>query len=201
MDNHTFKSVAFGGFDKQDVAAYIEKISQEYTAQVQELERDRAALQEENDTLRRQLEALRLKTAEQEKQLGGLNAQVDHFTAKAAALEDADVRAAQLSAEVEALRPDAESYRQFRDRIGDIECDARRRAAELENTTKSQLRRAAAEFREQYRLLTAAFDTTSGHVNEELRKIEVNLTQLPRALDQIGVRLQELEGVLRDEEK
>ena len=47
MDNHTFKSVAFGGFDKQDVAAYIEKISQEYTAQVQELERDRAALQEE----------------------------------------------------------------------------------------------------------------------------------------------------------
>ena len=50
-------------------------------------------------------------------------------------------------------------------------------------------------------LLTAAFDTTSSHVNEELRKIEVNLTQLPRALDQIGVRLQELEGVLKDEEK
>ena len=75
------------------------------------------------------------------------------------------------------------------------------RAAELENTTKSQLRRTAAEFREQYRLLTAASDTTSTHVNEELRKIEVNLTQLPRALDQIGAQLQELEGVLKDQEK
>ena len=201
MDNHTFKSVAFGGFDKQDVAAYIEKISQEYTAQVQELERSRAALQEDSDTLRRQLESLRQKAAEQEQQIAGLTAQAEQLSAKATDLEGADARAAELAAQVEALRPDAQSYRQFRDRIGDIECDARRRAAELENTTKSQLRRTAAEFREQYRLLTAAFDTTSTHVNEELRKIEVNLTQLPRALDQIGVRLQELEGVLKDEEK
>ncbi|MDY3282544.1 hypothetical protein [Dysosmobacter sp.] len=201
MDNHTFKSVAFGGFDKQDVAAYIEKISQEYTAQVQELERSRAALQEDSDTLRRQLETLRQKAADQEQQIAGLTAQVSQLTARAAELENADSRAAELAAQVESLRPDAESYRQFRDRVGDIECDARRRAAELENTTKSQLRRSAAEFREQYRLLTAAFDTTSAHVNEELRKIEVNLTQLPRALDQIGVRLQELEGVLKDGEK
>ena len=47
MDNHTFKTVTFGGFDKQDVAAYIEKISREYTARIEELEREKAVLQDE----------------------------------------------------------------------------------------------------------------------------------------------------------
>ena len=36
------------------------------------------------------------------------------------------------------------------------------------------------------------FEAAAGHVNGELRKIEVTLSQLPRALDQTGAELNEL---------
>ena len=102
---------------------------------------------------------------------------------------------------MESLRPDAESYRQFRNRIGDIECEARSRAAELENATRARLREVTDRFREQYQALAASFDTASAYVTGELRKVEVNLTQLPRALDQIGAELEQLDGTLSDGEQ
>ena len=45
------------------------------------------------------------------------------------------------------------------------------------------------------------FETTAAHVNSELRKIEVNLTQLPRAMDQSDTELKELEALLERQEK
>ena len=47
----------------------------------------------------------------------------------------------------------------------------------------------------------STFKTTAAHVNSELRKIEVNLTQLPRAMDQSGAELKELEALLEHREK
>ena len=114
---------------------------------------------------------------------------------------DQQARLEELTAQVESLRPDAESYRQFRNRIGDIECEARSRAAELENATRARLREVTDRFREQYQALAASFDTASAYVTGELRKVEVNLTQLPRALDQIGAELEQLDGTLSDGEQ
>ena len=50
---------------------------------------------------------------------------------------------------------------------------------------------------------SSAFESTAGHVNSELRKIEVMLSQLPRALDQTGAELNELAARLekKPEEK
>ena len=198
MDNHTFKTVTFGGFDKQDVAAYIEKISREYTARIEELERDKAILQDECETLRSQNEFLRSQVAEQSEQLTKVEQELTTASAEAQTLAEAQARAEDLTAQVAQLQPDALAYRQFRDRIGDIECEARSRAAELENTTRSRLRQTAAEFRAQYMNLSATFEAAAEHVNAELRKVEVNMTQLPRSLDQIGAELQSLESVLSD---
>lgn len=200
MDNHTFKSVTFGGFDKQDVAAYIEQISREHAARTEALEKEREALQAENDTMRRQLTTLQTQAEEQGSLLAKLREELEQATARAQALSEEAARADALAAELAQLKPDAESYRQFRNRIGGIECEARSRAAELENNTKARLRKTAADFREKYRILAATFDTASTYVNGELRKVEVNLTQLPRALDQIGADLTELENLLKDGE-
>lgn len=180
MTEHTFKSVTFGGFDKQDVANYIQQISQGYTEQNTQLEQERERLQTENDALRQQLSALQATLEQVQKE------QTDKLQS--------------LSAQIEELRPDAESYRQFRNRIGDIECDARSRAAELEAVTHARLRKDVALFREKYAALTASFNTSSDFITSELRKVEVNLTQLPRALDQIGVQLGELEDTLQDKD-
>ena len=77
---------------------------------------------------------------------------------------------------------------QFREQIGAIECEARKRAADLESETVSRLERITEDFRRRYQELMTIFDATATHVTGELRKVEVNLTQLPRAMDQAGKR-------------
>ena len=80
--------------------------------------------------------------------------------------------------------------------MGDIECDAHKRAAELEASTLAKLRRTVDLFRAQYTALMSAFETTAAQVTVELRKVEVNLSQLPRAMDQAGTELNELAALL-----
>ena len=196
MENGTFKSVTFGGFDKQDVIRYIEKSAQE-AAELQQ------KLQGENDALRKEIEALREKVHELESRLESETAfrekaQADLEEERSARkeLEGSREEAQRLAVELERLRPEAEAYAQFRDRLGDIECDAHKRAAELEASTTAKLRRAVELFRGQYKELMSSFDATSAHVTAELRKVEVNLAQLPRAMDPAGKELEELTSVL-----
>ena len=195
MENYSFKTVTFGGFDKQDVVRYLEQASEKAAAVQQELEKE--------------LDALRGQTAEQAEKLESLEAQVEQLTAQRDRLqsqlnEETSTRknleslrsleqdVARLTAEADALRPDAEAYARFRERLGAIECEARNRADDLEEEAAVQTRRTVEEFRSRYQQLMSAFESTAGHVNSELRKIEVTLSQLPRALDQTGAELNEL---------
>ena len=189
MENYAFKSVAFGGFDKQDVIHYIEQTAKEAAAAQERLQKEKEDLQAEADSLRTQVRELqtRLETEtalrEQER------------TARQG-LEAFKPEAERLAAELERLRPEAEAYAQFRDRVGDIECDAHKRAAELEASTTARLRRTVELFRAQYVTLMSSFESTASHVTAELRKVEVNLSQLPRAMDQAGTELNELAALL-----
>lgn len=189
MDQYSIKSVAFGGFDKKDVIRYIEQ-----GAEAQQ------ALQAENDRLREQLEARTQEAAT-------LRQELEQLTARHGELQEALGREQSLrmgleqliplQEEVERLRPDAEAYAQFRERIGAIECEARQRANELEAASLNQLRQTVALFRTQYQSLMRTFEATASHVTSELRKAEVSLTQLPRAMDQAGTELNELDARLK----
>lgn len=203
MENNTFKSVAFGGFAKQDVINYIEEAAREATAQQERL-------QQENDSLHTQLEDLRTQLEQAQAQVQELSAQRDQMEealgrecAAREALKPLKPEVEQLSREkdqlekeVQALRPDAEAYAQFREQIGAIECEARKRAADLESETVSRLERITEDFRRRYQELMTIFDATATHVTGELRKVEVNLTQLPRAMDQAGKELEALAAEL-----
>lgn len=206
MENYSFKSVAFGGFDKQDVVRYLEQASEKAAAVQRELE-------SENENLRRQaaeqeerMEQLRTQVEELTAERDQLKAELEAETAARADLEplralEQDV--ARLTAETGRLRPDAEAYARFRERLGAIECEARTRADDLEKEAAAQTRRTVEDFRSQYQRLMSAFDSTASHVNGELRKIGVMLSQLPRALDQTGTELNELAARLekKPEEK
>ena len=184
MENYPIKSVTFGGFDKQDVIRYIEQ-----TAAAQQ------TLQTENENLRNQVADLSAELSALRAQISSLSAERDHLQET---LSQESASRQQLEAlkpledEVARLRPDAEAYAQFRERIGAIECEARKRAADLEQATINQLQKTVDLFREQYQTLMSTFESTASHVNGELRKVEVNLTQLPRAMDQAGTELNEL---------
>ena len=86
MEQYTIKSVAFGGFDKEDVARYIEQISQE-TGKLRE---ERDALREQAESAAQEVEALR----EQVQQLTAAKAQLETEVQRLASAEEenADLR-------------------------------------------------------------------------------------------------------------
>ena len=127
-------------------------------------------LREENERLRSQMEELQ--------------EQVEHLQEQTRSLTE------------ERLRPDAAAYAQFRERIGAIECEARKRAADLERDAAQKMRQTVEEFRKQYQVLMSTFAAASAHATGELRKVEVNLSQLPRVMDQTGAELNELAALL-----
>lgn len=202
MENKSFRSVAFGGFDKQDVIHYIEQSARE-AAEIQE------RLQQEVDGLRSRVQVLEERASEGERRAReaenrchGLEQRLqEEQSARQSAEQERDSLQG-LAEEVLRLRPEAEAYAQFRERVGEIECEAHQRAAALEHTTKLRLRQAVDTFQAQYRAAMGTLEATSAHVNAELRKMEVTLSQLPRAMDRTGVDLKKLEQLLeRSDEK
>ena len=185
MERSAIRSVAFGGFDKEDVDRYIEQLSQE----TEKLREERDALQEKADCLEKEADELRTQVQELTKAREELSAEL----ARLAPLEKEN---AQLKEQVEALRPDAEAHVMLRGQVGAIECEARQRAAELEEHTAGQMHKALDRFRQQYQILMSTFETASSHMTAELRKMEVTLAQLPRTMDQTGVELDRLASAL-----
>lgn len=185
MERSAIRSVAFGGFDKEDVARYIEQLSQE----TEKLREERDALQEKADCLEKEADELRTQVQELTK------AREEH-SAEMARLAPLEKENAQLKEQVEALRPDAEAHVMLRGQVGAIECEARQRAAELEEHTAGQMHKALDLFRQQYQILMSTFETASSHMTAELRKMEVTLAQLPRTMDQTGVELDRLASAL-----
>ena len=196
MENNTFKSVAFGGFAKQDVIDYIERTARESAAAQEKLRQENNELQAAAASLRSQVEGLKARLAVLEAEHERLTVDLQKESCRLQELEPLEAKCTQMSGELERLRPDAEAYAQFREKIGAIECEARKRAADLEADTQSRLLRTVETFRTQYQALMSTFTATASHVTGELRKVEVNLTQLPRAMDQAGAELKELEKLL-----
>ena len=182
MDNYSIKTVTFGGFDKQDVIRYIEESAQTAAAAQKKLQSQNDTLTAENAALRSRLESMTDEISALKTQLQTLTA--DHTRLQETAAHEMAARLEleplrPLQEEVERLRPDAEAYAQFREKIGSIECEARKRASDLEIATVNQLQETLDLFREQYQVLMNSFESTASHVTSELRKIEVNLAHSP----------------------
>ena len=195
MDHYSIKSVTFGGFDKQDVIRYIEETAKAAAATEKELQEKLEQIRIENQELLSRLNSAEKELASLQTRFQDLN--LEYSRVKEDAAREAAARLEleplkPLQEEVNRLRPDAEAYAQFREKIGAIECEARKRAADLESATIQKLQQNVDLFREQYQVLMSSFESTAAHVTSELRKVEVNLTQLPRTMDQPGSELNEL---------
>ena len=135
------------------------------------------------------MEALR----EQVQQLTAAKAQLETEVQRLASAEEEN---ADLRSQLETLRPDAEAHIMLRDQVGTIECEARQRAAALEERTAGQMKKTLDLFHQQYQMLMSTFETASSHMTAELRKMEVSLAQLPRTMDQTGKELNQLASTL-----
>ncbi len=116
----------------------------------------------------------------------------EHLQQAQRALEESQANLALVTKERDAFRPDAIAHQRFAKRIGTIECEARERAATLEHDAYVRLCLALEALQAQYNTLVATMETSTQFALAELRKVEVNLTQLPRSMDQAGVELEAL---------
>ena len=202
----TFRTAAFGGFHRQDVTDYIANMAKENSDRV-------AALEQERDQLRQELEA----RGDQAEALEALQKRCQELEAeardRAARLTELEAQAADreaLSARVEELEGQAEEYSDLKQHIAGIELDAHRRADQLleesrrkadaivsqANADAAQVRKQAEEqllaLTQRYEELLRAFEVAAGHVKGELRKMDVAVAQLPLAFNHLSAGLREL---------
>lgn len=203
MENNTIKSVMFGGFDKQDVIQYIEKTAKEASDTQKTLEAEKEELQtqldaalKEKELLESKLEKLKEEKKRLEEELSAERGSYEKLEPLKPEVDRLTAEVERLSQETEALRPDAEAYARFRERIGAIECESRKRAADLEDASAEKMAETLALFRGKYQELMNTFENAASHVTAELRKVEVNLTQLPRVMDKAGNELNDLSTFL-----
>lgn len=192
MENYSFKTAAFGGFDKQDVVRYLEQTAEKNAALQQELEQENDRLRRQNEDLAAQVEALQKQLEELAAQRDQLQSRADKESAAQESLQRMERDVARLTAETGALRPDAEAYARFRMRLGDIECEARNRAQDLEEAAAIRTRRTAETFQSQYRTLMDTFTAAAGHVTQELQALQEALDRLPRNMDGTEAELDRL---------
>lgn len=197
----SFKTTMFGGFERQSVIDYIEKNAQEAAQTQEKLHQENEELAAAKAALEQELVSLRKQVTDLEEKNGRLSGELEEKTAALETaqqeLEQIRPRMEELTAEAERLRPEAEAYARVKAHIGEIECSAQKRADDLEACVMQRLNQQLAEYKRQYQELVTTFNVASDHVLGELRKVEVNLSQLPRTFDKMGGDLADLEHVLQ----
>lgn len=128
-----FKTCLFGGFDREDVVAFIEKSSRESRERIEALEQENGSLQQKNQNMEAELLLMRgefKERSEQAEQAAALQQQVEALTGKLRQLEE----------EASVLREQAADYQSLKDHIADIEISAHRRTEEFRAAAIAQLR-------------------------------------------------------------
>ena len=208
--DHPFRSAALGGFNRQDVLDYLEKMSAENAQRQQELQQKL----ETAEDAQRQLSA---QTAQQEEQLAILRRdrdqlkeqleQVQHALASSQAQEEAQESALtalrqerdELKARVEVLEPEAAAYETIKDRTAGVELEAHCRAQNVldqANVQAKELRRNMEQWlgrvEREYDALRSEVESTVSHAADKLEKAGKCLEQMTALLADQDVALEAL---------
>ena len=116
----SFKTCMFGGFDRQDVVAFIEKTAEEHRVETETLRAENEQLRRERDAAVAENEALRCLT-EEDARLQEDNNRLQRR------VEELQGKLAEVQAENDALRGPAGEYQSLKEHIADIEISAHRR--------------------------------------------------------------------------
>ena len=127
-----FKTNMFGGFDKADVVAYIERVSKDKHERLESLNRENEDLRAKNTELTRELRILR-------QQVSILEDNSATVTSLRSQLDDMMRRAESAEREAMELRQPAAEYQRMKDHIADIEISAHRRTEEFRAQAMAEL--------------------------------------------------------------
>ena len=155
----SFKTSMFGGFDRSDVIAYIERTGREHET-----------LRKENQTLentQRVTQAQLLNLQDNEETCRRLRRQ----------LADAEARNQELEQRCAQLKVQADEYESLKDHVAQIEISAHRRTEQFREEAVTQLRQLAARQREWCRTAQADYEQMNCQLLERLQQAEQTLRQ------------------------
>ncbi len=205
-----FRTVAFGGFHKQDVLNYITSASKDYQDQSVDLKKQAEAAQKERDALAEKYaaaeEARKKYAVDCERYSTTLTARTDALTraerelsALKAAHEQAVARLAELEGRLPQLEADADAYAVLKDHTATIELEAHRKAQEIVDQAQSQsakirneldgwLRRVQSTYQHLRTDMTAAVNQLSGELERGVKA----LNEIPETFRQHDETLADL---------
>ena len=205
-----FRTVAFGGFHKQDVLNYITSASKDYQDQSVDLKKKVESLQSERDALAEKYaaaEETRKKYAiDCERYSTTLTERTDALTraerelsALKEAHEQAVARLAELEKKLPQLEADAGAYATLKDHTATIELEAHRKAqetidqaqiqsAKIRNELESWLRRVQNTYQHLRTDMAAAVNQLSGELERGVKA----LNEIPETFRQHDETLSEL---------
>lgn len=123
-----FRSAAFGGFHRQDVLDYLEKLTKEKQEISAQLEKETEARIQVETSLAQAEDAVKGAKEAQEAMNGELEYLRNELEARTAALAKAEDEIKILQTQVETYRPGAEAWEHIKEQAGTIEVSAHERA-------------------------------------------------------------------------
>ena len=130
--SENFKKCMFGGFDPEDVIAYIDRTAKENKARIATLTEQNEALTKSNQEMQVELTMLRQQFVDQENENRAAEKWQQEWQAAQEKLQ-------QLEEEAAMLRTQAQEYRSLKDHIADIEISAHRRTEEFRRAAVAQM--------------------------------------------------------------
>ena len=179
---------SMGGFNRADVANYMESMAAEHS-------RVKKQLQEENETLSARLAELEQKAAAQESQLQELQKKLTDTETALSSTEAALEEALVMVEEQEALRAAQEAAQTEPDPdYAAMELEAYRRAEAMERTAQERsvrMRRKVGDFLD---TLSTRYEQTGQEVEALSADIQTNLSRLQEALSDLDLIFEEASG-------
>lgn len=210
--DHQFRSVAFGGFHKQDVLNFVENTAKDHAQQLQESQQKLEEQGRQLESALNERDSLRARAEQAEEELDRLRAGTEELTGRLERAEsDRDelrVRLEEMTEKAGGLEPDALAYRELKERTAGVELEAHRRAQAVEDRAADRAARVRAgatawlkELGQEYDRLRTQTETTADYAREQLRQAEDALDRLSALLGGQAAALEPLSRLLNDGEE
>lgn len=207
-ENH-FRTVAFGGFHKQDVLDYITVVSKERQDQVADLKQKAEAAQREQEKLAgkaESAEAARKKSAAECERLSvalterttALEQAEKELASLKAEHEKAAARLAELEEKLPGLEEDAAAYAALKDRTATIELEAHRKAQETVEQAQEQAAKIRSELESWLRRVQNSYQHLRTDVSATVTHLTGELERGKKALEAAALAFQQHDKTLTE---
>ncbi len=186
-----FRSAAFGGFHRQDVLDYLEKLTTEKRDLASQLEVESERRSQAEERFSQAEEEVRTLREAQEAVSGELDYLRSELEARSDSLSHAEEEIRVLRAQVDALRPGAESWEHIKEQAGLIEINAHERAQVTIRDAHARASDIQADGKRWVEGIRSGCDKLSADLNAAIQSAE---TQLDAARSAFRRAEEEMEG-------